>query len=149
MSVDFPELWHALTAQFPLGESSIHGPDHWRTVEQNGLALAETNGADRTVVRLFAVLHDARRQNDAIDPEHGRRAAELAETLHGDLFDIEPQQLEKLLYACTHHTRGTTSTDPTIGACWDADRLDLPRIGTNPKPEYMSTEEGRRRAGQG
>jgi len=146
MSVDFPKLWHTLTAQFPLGESSIHGPRHWRNVEHNGLALAESNDADRTVVRLFALFHDSRRQNDSVDPGHGRRGAELAETLHGDLFHIEPEQLEKLLDACIHHTDGMTSADSTIGTCWDADRLDLPRVGTDPKPEYMSTEEGRRRA---
>ena len=147
MPVDFPQLWTRLTAQFPLGELSIHGPDHWRRVEENGLALAGTNAADRTVVRLFAVFHDSRRQNDSVDPEHGRRAAELAKRLHGEVFQIEPEQLEKLLDACEHHNQGMTSADPTIGTCWDADRLDLPRIGIDPEPEYMNTEEGRQLAG--
>src|SRR5262249_24487970 len=51
-----------------------------------------------------------------------------------------------LYYACAWHERGRVSDDPTIGACWDADRLDLPRVGTQPMPELMSTEEGKARA---
>ena len=65
MENDFDEIWRVITAGFRLGDWSIHGPNHWRNVEQNGLALARSTGADETVVRLFAVLHDAKRRNDA------------------------------------------------------------------------------------
>ena len=27
----------------------------------------------------------------------------------------------------------------TVGCCWDADRLDLPRVGVAPTAEFMST----------
>jgi hypothetical protein len=37
---------------------------------------------------------------------------------------------------------GQLSDDPTIGTCWDADRLDLVRVGTQSEPSYMSTEFG-------
>ena len=30
--------------------------------------------------------------------------------------------------------------DVTIQTCWDADRLDLWRIGIEPRPEYLYTE---------
>lgn len=42
--------------------------------------------------------------------------------------------------------RGLTTTNPTIGCCWDADRLDLGRVGIEPDPELMSTDAGRKRA---
>jgi hypothetical protein len=41
--------------------------------------------------------------------------------------------------------RRTLSTDPTVGVCFDADRLDLGRVGIEPDPELMSTEAGRKR----
>jgi hypothetical protein len=34
--------------------------------------------------------------------------------------------------------------NPTIGCCWDADRLDLSRVGIEPDTELMSTDAGRR-----
>ncbi len=37
------------------------------------------------------------------------------------------------------HTFGLCSDDPTVGVCWDADRLHLPRVGTTVDPELIST----------
>jgi hypothetical protein len=42
-----------------------------------------------------------------------------------------------------HHTDGHITDDPLVGACWDADRLDLPRVGIAPDPRYLSTQAGR------
>jgi hypothetical protein len=33
--------------------------------------------------------------------------------------------------------------DPTVGACWDADRLDLPRVGVTVDPRLLSTAAAR------
>ena len=33
-----------------------------------------------------------------------------------------------------------------VGTCWDADRLDIGRVGIVPHERYMSTAAGRRRA---
>ncbi|MDP9256978.1 MAG: hypothetical protein M3Q31_10540, partial [Actinomycetota bacterium] len=41
---------------------------------------------------------------------------------------------------CTHHTEGRTTNDPTVGCCWDADRLDLRRLGVRPRARFLSTE---------
>jgi hypothetical protein len=38
---------------------------------------------------------------------------------------------------------GGTTSDPTIGACWDADRLDLWRLGRRPDPMLLSTPAAR------
>jgi uncharacterized protein len=121
--------------------SHIHGELHWRTVGANGLWLAEPlDGADTYVIFLFALLHDSMRLNDGIDPEHGPRAAALAVELHAEgPLGTTPAQLETLRYACFEHTNGLVSTDPTVGCCWDADRLDLPRVHIQPDPARFST----------
>ncbi len=131
-------------AIFACGPHSIHGPSHWNRVEKNALELAAETGADETVVRLFAILHDACRLNDDKDPGHGPRAADMLGTLVGILLTLDPNRLALLEQAIRHHTDGKTSPDPTIGTCWDADRLDLGRVGKTPQARYMSTEAGKK-----
>lgn len=125
--------------------SPIHGELHWRTVGTNGLWLARSlEGVDTQVVFLFALLHDTMRLNDGHDPEHGRRAAAFAADLYAEgLLEISVSQLDVLLHACGEHADGTVSTEPTVGSCWDADRLDLPRVGITPRPELFSTDVAR------
>lgn len=142
---DWTAIWRLATEGFALGEHSIHGPGHWRAVERNAIDLAATSGADLTVVRLFAVLHDSKRKNENTDREHGPRAAAWAAELRGKYFVLGDQQFDLLTSACEGHDRGMTSDDPTIGTCWDADRLELPRVGVVPDPRFFSTAEGRRR----
>ncbi|QDT14849.1 HD domain-containing protein [Alienimonas californiensis] len=121
---------------------SIHGPRHWARVERNGLYCARSCGADGEVVTLFALFHDCRRMNDGHDPDHGRRGGAFAERLNGRFFQLEPDRLATLVAACARHTDGETTDDPTIGACWDGDRLDLIRLGIEAAPHYMSTPAG-------
>ncbi len=142
---DFNRVQRHAESVFVLGPNSVHGPDHWKRVGEAGLALCKETGADKTVVRLFAIHHDSCRLDDGADPLHGPRAADMLGEIAGELFILEPDRLALLEYAIRHHTDGRTSYDPTIGACWDADRLDLGRVGTIPHPRYMSTESGHRR----
>jgi len=135
--------------QFPLDLYSIHGPAHWCRVERNALLLASRTNADATVVRLFAVFHDSRRENEGTDPQHGTRGAQLAEQLRGQYYGLDDEAFEKLIHACTWHTHEQQNDDLTIGTCYDADRLDLGRVGIIPEPEFMSTEFGREIAGVG
>jgi uncharacterized protein len=122
-------------------ESELHGVEHWQRVAQNGEYLAVlTQGADGHVVVAFAALHDSQRLNEHRDPEHGRRAALLANRLD---LGLSLPQLAMLRYACEHHDQGLLTIDPTVGCCWDADRLDLPRIGTEPDPALLSTQAAR------
>lgn len=138
-SIDYARLQQHLSQQFLLGLNSIHGPTHWRRVEAFGLKIAEINGADETIVRLFAVFHDSRRESESWDPKHGQRAAELAEMLCGTYFELDDARLKTLVHACTFHADGLRHDDPTIGACWDADRLDLPRVGVITDPRMLCT----------
>ena len=95
-------------------------------------------------MRLFAVLHDSCRGDDRFEFGHGERAAEYAASLRGALFSLDDVDCDLLVFACRRHTYGEVSDDPTIGACWDADRLDLPRVGITPDAIYMSTDAGKK-----
>jgi len=143
---DFTELARMVATSFSLGSGSVHGPSHWRRVERNGIWLAERSGGDLFVVRLFAWFHDSCRVSEWTDPDHGRRGADYAASLRGAVFDLEDEGFDRLVYACTWHTDGEHSDDPTIGACWDADRLDLGRVGIDPSPRFMSTAAGKEAA---
>ena len=150
MNIDFEKLWDVIESHYSLGGHSIHGPRHWRRVEENGLHLAsETEGADITVIRLFAVFHDSCRENEGHDPMHGQRGAALARNFHGSLFETNQDQLELLCLACSTHHQGAMSDDPTIGCCYDADRLDLIRVRIEPDPQFMNTKRGREMAAKG
>lgn len=141
--VEFVKLWQHVSAQFRCGAESIHGPAHWKRVEKNGLLLATRTGADINVVRLFALFHDSCRVNECVDDGHGLRGATLATSLRGSLFDIPDDALALLHAACAGHTDKQLHDDPTIGTCWDSDRLDLGRIGVLPDEEFMSTAFGK------
>ncbi len=147
------EFWIAgirdyVKSVFSCGPHSIHGPVHWQRVETFGVKIAQHSGADLAVVRLFALLHDACRQNDGEDLEHGPRAAAMLHRIVPSVFSLDPKRFGLLEHAIRHHTSGLVSEDPTIGTCWDADRLDIGRVGITPTPEYMSTDCGREMATQ-
>ena len=128
-------------------ERSLHGYKHWEQVERNVIELGEnTPGCDIEVARLFAILHDCKRQDEEEDKGHGERAAEFTQELYdkGKLY-IDPEQFSTLKFAIKHHNEGLVSSDPTIGVCWDADRLDLPRVGTVPIAIKFSTQYGKER----
>ncbi len=147
--IDHERVWLAVEARFSMPPHSIHGPAHWRRVEAIGLALAEATGADRDVVHLFACFHDSRRETDGTDPDHGRRGAALARSMRGELFDLADDAFALLEFACTHHTDARTSKDPTIATCWDADRLDLARLGFRIERRLLSTAPAKRSEFQG
>jgi uncharacterized protein len=126
-------------------QSMIHGEGHWKCVAWTGLQLLpEVPGCDAAVLYLFSLLHDTQRLDDGHDPRHGPRAAIFAEDLHRRRLIVLPSHRLRLLnHACHDHTAGTTSADPTLGACWDADRLNLWRVGIRPDPRWLSTSAAR------
>ena len=140
--LDFQKIHDFVYAQRSIGEYSVHGPEHWAQVEFNGLLLAKMNGADADVVRLFALFHDARRENDCYDEEHGPRGAELARKVRTELLPIDDEKFSMLYLACMAHTVADCTSVVTVDTCFDADRLDLVRIGVMPDPARMATPEG-------
>lgn len=122
----------------PLGD---HGPIHWQRVHHNALLLAEAEGVSPLVPGCFAFLHDSCRVAEVRDPGHGARAADFALELHssGVLPPLDERELELLVYACRHHSGRLLEAPPEVMVCWDADRLDLLRVGIRPLPERLST----------
>lgn len=130
----------------PTFSGAMHGYRHWQRVIYNGLYIADhTQGVDRDVVELFGLFHDTMRLCDGTDPYHGSRAAEYIESIHSQLY-LRDSQLQKLLFAVENHTSLIHADDVTIGACFDSDRLDLPRVDIVPHPDYLNTDAAKAQA---
>lgn len=143
MSHDYAAILRAILSGYTLPHDGYHGVYHWARVWENGLRVAEHNGADEEVVRIFALFHDARRVNEHHDPDHGLRGGELAKSLRGTLVHLDDTRFDLLYEACRLHTDGHTTGDATLLACWDADRLDLGRVGITPRPDLLCTDAAR------
>jgi uncharacterized protein len=137
------ELMRTVLNRYTLPQQGAHGVTHWGRVIENGTLLAQKTGAVIKVVQLFAVFHDSQRINERRDPEHGLRGAELALELWGSLFDVPDGDIDLLYFACANHTHGSTAVDVTVRTCWDADRLDLGRVGIKPDPRLLCTSAAR------
>lgn len=125
------------------------------------------SNAFRLTMILFALFHDVRRETEGHCSQHGKMAsmylmkglsAEIAEWLYPS-FGTDCVSLAA--YACELHTicdvpsrspllRRDQAISPImgklsesealiIGACLDADRLDLERVGITPDPFYLFT----------
>ncbi len=142
-TIDTGALVREILKGYKLPLRGHHGVVHWARVLDNGLGLAEANDANVDVVVLFALFHDSRRVNEGSDWGHGRRGAELARSLRGTFVHLADAEFDLLYEACRGHTEGTISSDVTIQACWDADRLDLGRVGIMPEPERLGSDFAR------
>jgi uncharacterized protein len=137
-------LKHATNA-----DSSRNGAEHWRSVGANGAAIAaKTPGANPTIVAAFAAYHDSQRLPDGDDPGHGERAVEIGRRLPNrwarHLTMGGPPWIFR--QALRDHSRGLVSDDPTVGACWDADRLERASHGEPVRLDLLSTDVGRKLA---
>jgi uncharacterized protein len=119
--------------------SSVHGDSHWRDTAWFGAEMVRVERAcDPALVFLFALIHDCLRVDDGYDPEHGLRSAALVAELRADLLVLTDERAAVLRAACAEHSSGLVTAHPTIGACWDADRLGLWRIDVAPVPAGLS-----------
>ena len=124
---------------YQMDHDGFHGFAHWMRVLHNGRLLTETENANLKIVELFCLLHDTQRQNEDRDPEHGPRAADYARAIRGTLFDLKDDEMELLDEALRYHSDGYVEADITIQVCWDADRLDLGRVGIRPSYHKLCT----------
>jgi uncharacterized protein len=139
-----PEFIDYVRRTYKLNWNGIHGWSHWMRVCENGLRLARMNGADQKIVTIFAFTHDMARENDGRDDEHGPRAARrINGVVNEKYFHLTPRELALLLQAVEQHTHGLLQADITVQTCWDADRLDLNRVGIAPSPHRLCTAEAR------
>lgn len=114
----------------------------------HGRHLAEAVDVDPAVLAWFAYLHDSQRHNDHRDPQHGMRAADFAVHLRRErvITELDDSDFERLCEAMRLHSNGHTEADSAIRACWDADRLDLWRVGIQPHPRYLCTSHAKKTA---
>jgi len=130
--------------QFFIDWNGIHGISHWARVYDIGMKLARNTCANKNVVQLFSVFHDSGRLNEGSDPKHGQRGAELAVTYRQThVTSLSDEEFNLLHTACCLHTSTLNHPDITIQTCFDADRLDLGRVGTLPDPQYLCTDKAK------
>lgn len=128
--------------RYPLNIDGIHGISHWRRVRDNGLKLASMTGADKMVVECFAFLHDSCREDEGLDHGHGARAAEFIGAIRG-LLGLTDIQFGLLHEACRDHSEGRVEADITVMTCWNADRLDLGRVGIRLSQRCLCTAQAK------
>jgi len=138
-----PEVLDILREKSAFFDSPVHGISHWQTVEHNGHYLADFNGADKNVISYFAYFHDCMRENEYEDSKHGLRGAQFARE-HRKLIDLTEIQFGQLTDACKGHTYGRRPECATINTCWDADRLDIGRVGITSNSEFLHSDEAKR-----
>lgn len=124
--------------------SEIHGMSHLERVERNGRKIAACYPeANLNIIVAFAYLHDACRESDNHDPGHGPRAALLVDQIrHSILTTLSDEEIGELKTACRLHTSTHRTGNLNVDICFDADRLDLGRVGIMPDPEKMATQAG-------
>jgi uncharacterized protein len=136
-------LLRTVVDQFSLPLAGAHGLSHWARVCENARVLAPLTGAKLEVVELFAILHDAKRRSEMGDRGHGKRAAEFVRSLGQSQLGLCDRDFELLVLACARHEQGLTEGDPTVQTCWDADRLDISRVGFRLDPARLCTDAAR------
>jgi len=101
---------------------------------------------------------DGRPLENSIEvPESIDGAVYIDEVVPAVFGALLPDQMETIRAAMRYHSEGMTAQQAfnarllprvdwqpelliaTVGCCWDADRLDLPRVGIVPEARFMST----------
>ncbi len=142
MKSEIQRLRQFCISRWPDEMGTVHGYSHWDRVAANGLRLL-VPGADSDVIAAFAYLHDSQRRSNGPDLEHGPRAAQFIDTIRDSyLKSFSNEQIALLKRACQLHTTCRRTGDITVDICFDADRLDLGRVGITPNPKLMATERG-------
>jgi hypothetical protein len=72
--------------------------------------------------------------------EVGQHLHVFVHSLH---VELDATGFEHLCEAMRLHNDGHTTGDPAVLACWDADRLDLGRVGTTPHASRLCTAPAR------
>ena len=122
-----------------------HGISHWARVWGHARFLCRELQLDPTVPCWFSFLHDSQRFDEGVDSEHGTRACTWISKLYDEgKLPIERSDMELLWRAIGGHSDGQTKEHPIVQVCWDADRLDLGRVGIMPDPRYLCTYPAKR-----
>ena len=142
--------------------SSLHGIAHWTRVHRYGLLLADSLGlseAEKLAIALFGWTHDLARTDDGGGNQHSLDGAKYVHVVTKTLFNDFPEDILNIIScAIRYHSDGMNAEEAlhelpianhsnwshesvlnVISCCWDADRLDLLRLGIVPDESKMST----------
>lgn len=142
-----PGIVQAALEHFSLPDKrGVHGPSHWGRVADHGRVLAQQLGESPLLPTLFGLLHDCCRENEDEDPEHGPRADDfIVHLCDRPDWPLDGPRTRLLRVACRDHSEGYVKGPLIVQICWDADRLDLGRVGMVPDPKRLCTEAARER----
>lgn len=143
-------------------KSRTHGVSHWERVAQVGMDIGRELKLDNVAlwsIKAFGWTHDLWRTHDGRCRKHGRDGFENLLSLDCKLIQQLPEQERELIrLAIRYHSDGFIAGEAfdlglfetvelneqrivdIVGCCWDADRLDLARIGMIPRRCLISTE---------
>lgn len=123
--------------------NGVHGIDHWTRVLQNGIILCDKNpNLNKNIIIAFSFFHDVGRTREDDEPIHGYNGGRRL-LKYKYKINLTKEEIDKCYEACVDHTHTRHHKDPQIAACWDADRLDLYRVGVMPDVDYLNLEESK------
>lgn len=124
-------------------KNGIDGLAHIEHVTHIGMKIAERECSDTDLlgITLGCLLHDIGRGNEEKGQRHGEAGVKISREILEQSFLGYDIDIEKVLYAISHHDLGQVSKDKLIGGIWDADRLSLYRFkGREIDLNRLSTE---------
>lgn len=126
-------------------KNGIDGLAHIDHVTHIGMKIAErecgNTDTDLLGITLGCLLHDIGRGNEKKGQRHGEAGVKISREILEQSFSGYDIDIEKVLYAISHHDLGQVSKDKLIGGIWDADRLSLYRFkGREIDLNRLSTE---------
>ncbi len=120
----------------------LHGVSHLRRVAILSGRLANAVGEDVESAVVMGFLHDCARRNDKNDIEHARDSEVLARGLVERFYPH--LDVDRICEAIAGHADGEVTSDPFTGCLWDADRMELKRIGRTIDLDLLSTKVAKR-----
>lgn len=141
---EYIELLNIIKTNFKVDFYGIHGIYHWFYVYKNTQKLTDYYNINSSVPKLFSILHDSKRVSELRDINHGPRAANFIKELYvNDILNINENDFERLIFACSNHTKLDKSNpladDIIVQICLDSDKLDITRVGKIVDSDYLFT----------
>ena len=130
------DLLLKIKEQFQIDWWGLHGIQHFQNVFINCRLLSQKSGLSSQICDYFSIFHDACRENEGIDKDHGKRGAALAEKLRHHI-QLNETEFDILLNACSNHTSLRSSDCILSALCADADRCDIGRVGSYPDHKQL------------
>ena len=120
----------------------VHGMGHLRRVSSTAGRMAAILDEDIESAVVGGFLHDCARTDDGGGTSHAHSSAQLAKDI---MITCYPHlDIARLCRGIAQHADGMITDDPLIGCVWDADRLDLSRLGIEVDLDLLSTFVARR-----